>query len=231
MAVSGAPIHPLDHPVWFALTSRQSALAEGGARARRYPPEVAPFAAMVDTAPQSFAALDALMSRSDHAVLFTPDPVNPPAEFKILFAATGEQMIGLPHEAADSAGDIVTLGAADVPAMMALTKLTNPGPFAARTHELGTFLGVRVDGQFGSDGGRADEACPLYRDHGGLRASGSSRPRLRAIPACGRRPPDFGTRRDSVPARVFRERRRHRALSTAAHGNPAPPVCDCVGED
>jgi ribosomal protein S18 acetylase RimI-like enzyme len=147
MAVFGAPIHPLDHPVWFALTSRQSALAEGGARARRYPPEVAPFAAMVDTAPHSFAALGALMSRSDHAVLFTPDPVNPPAEFKILFAATGEQMIGLPREAADSAADIVTLGAADVPAMMALTKLTNPGPFATRTHELGTFLGVRVDGQ------------------------------------------------------------------------------------
>ena len=147
MAVSGPLIHPLDYPVWFALTSRQSALAQGGARARRYPPDIAPFAAMVDVSPQSFAALGALLSRSDHAVLFTPDPVNPPAEFKILFAATGEQMIGLPRETAGSATDIVTLGAADVPAMMALTKLTNPGPFAARTHELGTFLGVRVDGQ------------------------------------------------------------------------------------
>src|SRR5580700_2121436 len=147
MAVSGPPIHPLDHPVWSALTSRQSALAEGGARARRYPPDIAPFAAIVDASPQSFGALGALMSRSDHAVLFTPDPVNPPAGFKILFAATGEQMIGLPRETAGSATDVVTLGAADVPAMMALTKLTNPGPFAARTHELGMFLGIRVDGQ------------------------------------------------------------------------------------
>ena len=102
---------------------------------------------MADASPQSFAALGALMSGSDHAVLFTPDPVNPPRQFKILFAATGEQMIGLPREAASSAADIVTLGAADVTAMMALTKLTNPGPFAARTHELGTFLGVRIDGQ------------------------------------------------------------------------------------
>ena len=32
--------------------------------------------------------------------------------------------------------------------MMALTKLTNPGPFAARTHELGTFLGIKVDGSW-----------------------------------------------------------------------------------
>ena len=31
--------------------------------------------------------------------------------------------------------------------MMELTALTKPGPFSARTHELGTFLGIRVDGQ------------------------------------------------------------------------------------
>jgi predicted GNAT family acetyltransferase len=31
--------------------------------------------------------------------------------------------------------------------MMALTELTKPGPFSARTHELGTFLGIRIDGQ------------------------------------------------------------------------------------
>jgi len=31
--------------------------------------------------------------------------------------------------------------------MIELTTLTKPGPFYARTHELGTFLGIRVDGQ------------------------------------------------------------------------------------
>jgi predicted GNAT family acetyltransferase len=31
--------------------------------------------------------------------------------------------------------------------MMALTELTKPGPFNVRTHELGTFLGVKVDGE------------------------------------------------------------------------------------
>jgi predicted GNAT family acetyltransferase len=80
-------------------------------------------------------------------VLFTPEPVTPTEEFKILLAETGEQMIGTPAESSISGVDIVTLGAADVPAMLELTKLTNPGPFAARTHELGTFLGIRVDGQ------------------------------------------------------------------------------------
>ena len=140
-------MHPLDRPIWSALTTRQQALAEGGARALRYPTAVGPFADMVDMSPESFAALGALMSGSEIAVLFTPDTVTAPAEFKILLAETGEQMIGTPAESSIRGVDIVTLGAADVPAMMALTELTKPGPFTLRTHELGTFLGIRIDGQ------------------------------------------------------------------------------------
>jgi predicted GNAT family acetyltransferase len=140
-------MHPLDHPVWTALTTRQQTLAEGGALARRYPPAIAPFAAMSDMSAQNFAALGALMSPSDVAVLFTPEAVTPPGEFKILLAETGEQMLGTPAETSLGGVEPVTLGAADVAAMMALTELTKPGPFSARTHELGTFLGIRIDGR------------------------------------------------------------------------------------
>ena len=31
--------------------------------------------------------------------------------------------------------------------MMELTELTKPGPFAKRTRELGTYLGIRIDGK------------------------------------------------------------------------------------
>jgi ribosomal protein S18 acetylase RimI-like enzyme len=147
MRVSAPSTHPLDHPIWSALMTRQQALAEGGTLARRYPPSIGPFAAMAEMSVRSFAALGALMSESEIAVLFTPDPVTPPAEFKILLAETGEQMIGTPAESPVGGAAIVTLGAADVPAMMALTELTKPGPFSTRTHELGTFLGIRIDGQ------------------------------------------------------------------------------------
>jgi ribosomal protein S18 acetylase RimI-like enzyme len=147
MSISGNSVHPLDHPVWSALNSRQQALAEGGALARRYPPAIGPFAAIADMSPASFAALGALISPSDVAVLFTPEAVSAPAEFKILLDTTGEQMIGTPADVSTGAAKIVTLGADDVPAMLELTKLTNPGPFAARTHELGIFLGIRIDGQ------------------------------------------------------------------------------------
>jgi len=50
------------------------------------------------------------MTASDQAVLFTPEPVTAPAEFKVLLAATGEQMIGTPAETAGCTADIVTLG-------------------------------------------------------------------------------------------------------------------------
>ena len=140
-------MHPLDDPVWNALTTRQAALAEGGALARRYPRDIAPFAAMAAASPEGFAALATLISPADYVVLFTPDPVTPPAGFKVHLAKSGEQMVGTPAEAAAGATDIVELSAADVPAMMELTKLTNPGPFALRAHELGTFLGIRHQGR------------------------------------------------------------------------------------
>jgi ribosomal protein S18 acetylase RimI-like enzyme len=147
MAGSAPSTHPLDRPIWSALTTRQKDLAEGGARARRFPVAIGPFADLVDMSPQSFAELAAIMSGSEISVLFTPDAVAVPDRFKALLAETGEQMIGTPAESTIAGVEIVTLGPADVPDMMALVELTKPGPFGPRTHELGTFLGIKVDGQ------------------------------------------------------------------------------------
>lgn len=145
--MSDGDVTLLDRPIWSALTTRQMHLAEGGPRALRYPVDMTPFADMVDMSAASFAALGDLMSASQVAALFTPDPVDVPAGFKVVLAETGEQMIGSPADSPLRDAEIVTLGAADVPAMMALTELTKPGPFAARTHQLGMFLGIRIDGE------------------------------------------------------------------------------------
>jgi ribosomal protein S18 acetylase RimI-like enzyme len=140
-------LHPLDYPVWNALTTRQRAIAEGGALAWRYPAAIAPFAAMADTSAQSFAALRSLLPQSDRVALFTPDPVVPPAEFEVLIDRTAEQMVGAASEASADMPEIVVLGSDDVPAMMELVELTKPGPFNVRTHELGLFLGIRIGDQ------------------------------------------------------------------------------------
>ena len=42
--------------------------------------------------------------------------------------------------------DILALDDSDAPAMRALAELTEPGPFFARTHQLGRFVGVRENG-------------------------------------------------------------------------------------
>ncbi len=137
----------LDRPIWSALTTSQKHLAEGGPRALRYPVDMTPFADMVDMSAASFAALGDLMAPSQVAALFTPEPVDVPAGFKVVLAETGDQMIGSPADSPVRGTEIVRLGAVDVPAMMSLTALTKPGPFALRTHELGTFLGIRVGGE------------------------------------------------------------------------------------
>ncbi|MBR0713691.1 GNAT family N-acetyltransferase [Bradyrhizobium liaoningense] len=145
--MSASDVTLLDRPIWSALTTRQSGLALGGAKARRFPAEIGPFADMADMSQASFAALGELMAPSEYVVLFTPDKVSAPAGFKVLLAKSGEQMIGTPAESALDGVEIVTLGADDVPAMMALVELTKPGPFGTRTHELGTFLGIRDGGE------------------------------------------------------------------------------------
>jgi predicted GNAT family acetyltransferase len=57
------------------------------------------------------------------------------------------QNASAPLSRSSSDPEIVELGAADVSEMMELTALTKPGPFNQRTHELGTYLGIRRDGK------------------------------------------------------------------------------------
>lgn len=102
---------------------------------------------MTDMSPESFVALRALTQPGETAVLFTAEPVHVPSSFEILLAKPGEQMIGTPADVSNRTMEIVRLDESDVPAMAELVALTNPGPFAARTHTLGTFLGIKLDGR------------------------------------------------------------------------------------
>jgi len=138
--------HPLDNPFWTALTTRQAHLAEGGARARRYPSAIGPLAGMADLSPESWAELATLARPGEPVAIFTPDAVSPPPALQIVVAAMGDQMIGNPAEASADA-EIVRLGDSDSQEMQTLADLTRPGPFGPRTHELGNFFGIRIDGR------------------------------------------------------------------------------------
>ncbi len=139
--------HPLDTPVWSALTSRQAEFAVGDGRALRFAADVSPFAAMADESPESRAALAALIPPGGRVMLVTDQPFTAPAGTMIEKTLPIVRMVA--HTlAGDAQGDgLQPLTDADAPEMLALATLTEPGPFLPRTHRLGAFWGIKENGR------------------------------------------------------------------------------------
>jgi ribosomal protein S18 acetylase RimI-like enzyme len=144
--------HPLDHVVWSALTSKQSHLALGNDHVLRYPGSVAPFAGMTDSSAGSFDVLRPLIVEHGPVALVTTREVVPPAGFSILRRSVLHQMI---WQGTNERSEFqhVGLSERDVPDMLALTALTEPGPFGPRTIELGQYIGVRSEGKLAAMAG------------------------------------------------------------------------------
>jgi len=136
---------PLERPVWESLTTYHAPLSEGNALARRFLHDVSLFASARDDTPEALTALAALVRPGETVVLLqVPDNVIPPG-FVVAKAAKAVQMVATRSvQAEPTRAEILTLGDADVPEMLALARLTEPGPFEPRTHTMGTFLGIRI---------------------------------------------------------------------------------------
>lgn len=147
------PPHPLDRPAWGALTRRQSGLAIGDGLARRFDPAFGPFAATIDDSPASLAALGALVAATGSVVLLQAEESPTPPGARVAFRSSAWQMLASPMEPASDEAGVVRLGEADATEMLDLARLTKPGPFNDRTHELGEFFGTRRDGQLAAMAG------------------------------------------------------------------------------
>ena len=139
--------HPLDRPIWSALATRQRAFAVGDDLARRFDPRVGPFAAIARDDDAHLIALAALIGAHGSVVLLQRGEIPRPPGTRTLLEAVGVQLVLDRLAPVAASVDLVGLGAADADEMLALAKLTEPGPFGPRTHELGGFLGVKVDGR------------------------------------------------------------------------------------
>jgi predicted GNAT family acetyltransferase len=140
-------VSALDRPVWSALTSGNRRFAEGGSLALRFPADIAPFAATAEDSPEAFAALGALVSRDGRVALVSLDKLKPHLGLEVVREAPIVQMVAVAATPVSSQGfEPVVLGAADAPEMLDLAERTKPGPFGPRTHELGQYIGIRVDG-------------------------------------------------------------------------------------
>lgn len=140
-------MNPLDRPAWASLTTRQAALSLGDGLARRYLPDVHLFASARDDSPQALLALAQLVSPGESVYVLQVPAIALPPQVTLVKAAVGVQMVATGRQSAVAGEDIIRLTDADAPEMLALARLTEPGPFLARTHVMGAFLGIRIDGR------------------------------------------------------------------------------------
>ena len=139
--------HPLDNVLWRALCTSQAHLALVTDRARRFRPEYAVFCGMPEVSPAGFGALAELMAAGDVTALSDPTDVEPGPAFDVLDRKNLVQMIGPATGEVRSPERFHRLGPGDLAQMTALVQLTEPGPWFARTAELGPFLGHEADGR------------------------------------------------------------------------------------
>jgi ribosomal protein S18 acetylase RimI-like enzyme len=138
----------LDNPIWYALRGAHAHLAEtaAGGRVVRYPREVSIFAAVDTLDDEAWKAQAEFVGPEGVTVLFR-DHIGPlPAGWSEEFRGGLLQMVAGDLSPAPAI-ETVALGADDADEMLALTQLTEPGPFLARTHELGHYRGVKRDGR------------------------------------------------------------------------------------
>ncbi|MGY1503322.1 GNAT family N-acetyltransferase [Streptomyces sp. QTS52] len=146
-ATSPSPTEPhiLDNAAWAALTGPHAHLAERVGRAARYPIDVSPFAALEDPAdPRAWDDLAALVGPGNVIPVTAVQAV--PDGWEVEQIGDGVQLVDTALYA-EPAPEAVRLGPADVPEMLDLVALTQPGPFLPRTVELGTYLGIRDHGR------------------------------------------------------------------------------------
>lgn len=139
--------HPLDRPIWGALTSRQADKALGDGRALRFAPRFGLFAAGADASAQSLAALSALVPANGVLALVEARPPMVPPGCTIVSNASLHQMMAPAITPGPAPAEVLTLGDGDAAEMLALATLTQPGPFFSHTHQLGHFIGIRLQGR------------------------------------------------------------------------------------
>ena len=133
----------LNNPAWGALISGNKNLALGNNRVKYFDRDVSPFVGLEENSADNFKELFELIPHAAPLLVITPAEMEIPAPWTVLRCIHGIQMIyeaGVP--AAEQAAKLRALTIADIPQMLELTQLTNPGPFGPRTIEFGYYEGA-----------------------------------------------------------------------------------------
>jgi ribosomal protein S18 acetylase RimI-like enzyme len=135
--------HLLDNPIYNALASGNENLSLGNEQAKYFLPEVDPFAGLRENSPADVDALYRISPAESFFILFMPGEVEIPDQWKIVRRMKILQMVyEKPGELRAASRELVDLKESDIPAMLDLTKMTNPGPFLSDTIRFGNYAGI-----------------------------------------------------------------------------------------
>ena len=135
----------LDNGIWHALNSYHQHLVIKGKSAARYQADVFFGAAMPENKPEEFNELRDLVEVGESIGVVGSIPSNIDG-WEVIFSGPTPQMI---CEELKPKGriDAISLTVDDVPEMLELVTLAQPGPFLHRTIEMGEYIGFRQDSQ------------------------------------------------------------------------------------
>jgi len=134
------------NPVWHALRTKHRHFAVSNGEACRYPADVAPFAAVATPNKSALQSLHSLLVPGEYVWLIGESYPSVP-ELTCKGNLECLQMV-LPEEVTPPGPipEIVHLTDANASEMVALTTLAFPGFFRSRTCEMGSYYGVRSEG-------------------------------------------------------------------------------------
>jgi ribosomal protein S18 acetylase RimI-like enzyme len=147
--------------VWHSLADKHAKFATGTDRARRYARGFTPVIGFEDAEAPDFAALAPFCSIGEHFYCggWTGTA---PAGWELEAETYAHQMVWQRDPpAADETLDVVQLTAKDVPRMLELVALTQPGPFGERSIDMGDYYGVYDSARLVAMAGERFEAGPL----------------------------------------------------------------------
>ncbi|MEO1346746.1 MAG: GNAT family N-acetyltransferase [Pseudomonadota bacterium] len=138
----------LDRPIWHALAHRQKHLSVCHGGAVMLQPIVSHFAATGAMGDGDIEGFTKLVAQSEEGLtLMQTDDFGAPDGLEFTRRAEGLQMVlEVPPMRQDNY-EFVPLGLSDVPDMMRLVEMTEPGPFRERTIAMGNYIGLRHQGR------------------------------------------------------------------------------------
>jgi predicted GNAT family acetyltransferase len=138
-------LNDLDNPGWNALNSHHLHLSTRGEMAARYQPDTFQVAAMPENTVSGFNELRQLVDADEPLYVVGTLPKNLHG-WQVLQSANAPQMICQELKPAARI-ETIQLNQRDVPEMLDLVALAQPGPFLPRTIEMGHYYGIRQEGK------------------------------------------------------------------------------------